>query len=64
MSDALAPGASRGRFGSFGGRYVAESLIAALDELEAAIARIVPSPEFQAELNDLHSHYAGRPTPL
>ena len=64
MSDGLAPGPSKGRFGSFGGRYVSESLIAALDELEAAIARFVPSAEFQRELNDLLTHYAGRPTPL
>ncbi len=64
MSESLTPGPSRGRFGSFGGRYVAESLIAALDELEAAIPRIVPSAEFQRELGDLLTHYAGRPTPL
>ena len=64
MSDALAPGPSRGRFGSFGGRYVAESLIAALDELEAAYARVAASPEFQRELSELLEHYAGRPTPL
>jgi tryptophan synthase beta chain len=64
MSTDLAPGPSRGRFGSFGGRYVAESLIAALDELEAAIPRITQAPEFQRELGDLLRHYAGRPTPL
>jgi tryptophan synthase beta chain len=64
MTDPLEPGPSRGRFGSFGGRYVAESLIAALDELEEAVARIVPSAEFQRELGDLSRHYAGRPTPL
>ncbi|MFI5318409.1 MAG: tryptophan synthase subunit beta [Myxococcota bacterium] len=64
MSESLEPGPSRGRFGSFGGRYVAESLIAALDELEAAIARVVSSAEFQRELGDLLTHYAGRPTPL
>jgi tryptophan synthase beta chain len=64
VSEAQAPGPSRGRFGSFGGRYVAESLIAALDELEAAIPRVVPSPEFQRELGELLRHYAGRPTPL
>jgi tryptophan synthase beta chain len=64
VSASPAPGASRGRFGSFGGRYVAESLIAALDELEAAFQRIVPTPEFQRELGDLLKHYAGRPTPL
>ena len=64
MTESQAPGQSRGRFGSFGGRYVAESLIAALDELEAAIQRLVPAPEFQRELSDLLTHYAGRPTPL
>ncbi len=64
MTSALEPGPVRGRFGSFGGRYVSESLIAALDELEAAIPRIIPSPEFQRELTDLLTHYAGRPTPL
>jgi tryptophan synthase beta chain len=64
MSDPLAPGPSRGRFGSFGGRYVAEALISALDELEEAAARIAPSPEFQRDLGDLLKHYAGRPTPL
>jgi len=64
MNESLAPGASRGRFGSFGGRYVAESLIAALDELEAAIPRVTGSAEFQRELSELLTHYAGRPTPL
>ena len=53
-----------GRFGEFGGRYVAESLVAALDELEKACAEIVPSPGFQRELDDLLANYAGRPTPL
>ena len=54
----------RGRFGSFGGRYVPETLVAALDELEAAVARVVPSEAFQRELQDLLREYAGRPTPL
>jgi tryptophan synthase beta chain len=58
----LAP--SRGRFGAYGGRYVPETLIAALDELEEAVGRIVPSEEFQAELAELLRSYAGRPTPL
>jgi tryptophan synthase beta chain len=56
--------AVRGRFGPYGGRYVPETLMAALDELEAAIPRIVPSRPFQQELDGLLSDYAGRPTPL
>jgi tryptophan synthase beta chain len=54
----------RGRFGDYGGRYVPEVLIAALDELEIAYSRIATSPEFNAELDDLLRTYAGRPTPL
>ena len=54
----------RGRFGAYGGRYVPETLMAALDELEAALPRIVPSEPFQRELGELLSEYAGRPTPL
>jgi tryptophan synthase beta chain len=54
----------RGSFGPYGGRYVPETLMAALDELEAAIAKIVPSDAFQRELQGLLAEYAGRPTPL
>jgi tryptophan synthase beta chain len=54
----------RGRFGPYGGRYVPETLMAALDELEAAVSKIVPSEAFQRELAGLLSEYAGRPTPL
>ena len=54
----------RGYFGEYGGRYVPETLIAALDELESAIPRAMGSPEYRAELDDLLSNYAGRPTPL
>jgi tryptophan synthase beta chain len=54
----------RGRFGDYGGRYVPEVLIAALDELEIAYPRIATGPEFKAELDDLLRTYAGRPTPL
>jgi tryptophan synthase beta chain len=53
-----------GRFGEYGGRYVPEVLIAALQELEEAYQRIARSPKFQAELDDLLATYAGRPTPL
>jgi tryptophan synthase beta chain len=54
----------RGFFGEFGGRYVPETLVAALDELVEAYPRITGSPEYRKELDDLLTHYAGRPTPL
>jgi tryptophan synthase beta chain len=53
-----------GRFGAYGGRYVPETLVAALEELTEAIGRITGSAAFQAELDDLLRSYAGRPTPL
>jgi tryptophan synthase beta chain len=53
-----------GHFGEYGGRYVSEALVAALDELVEATETIVPSREFQQELDHLLSTYAGRPTPL
>ncbi len=53
-----------GRFGEYGGRYVPEVLIAALDELEDAYPKISQSSEFRAELDGLLATYAGRPTPL
>ncbi len=55
---------SRGRFGPFGGRYVPETLVSALEELEEAYARFSHDPDFQAELASLLRDYAGRPTPL
>ncbi|MFO0642923.1 MAG: tryptophan synthase subunit beta [Polyangiaceae bacterium] len=62
MSDAM-PGLRR-RFGDYGGRYVAETLHEALDELEAAFVTIVPSEAFRTELDRLLRTYVGRPTPL
>jgi tryptophan synthase beta chain len=53
-----------GRFGEYGGRYVPEVLVAALEELEEAFPRIAQSAEFTAELDGLLATYAGRPTPL
>jgi len=53
-----------GYFGPFGGRFVAETLIPALEELDRAYVEIVPSAEFQAEWRHLLSCYVGRPTPL
>jgi len=55
---------SRGHFGPYGGRYVGETLMPAIIELEKAYARISPLPGFQEELRRLLKHYAGRPTPL
>ena len=54
----------RGMFGSYGGRFVPEMLISALDELVEESARILADPAYQAELDDLLRNYAGRPTPL
>jgi tryptophan synthase beta chain len=53
-----------GRFGRFGGRFVPETLIAALDELEASYRELSADPGFQRELQDLLRDFAGRPTPL
>ncbi|WP_118857683.1 tryptophan synthase subunit beta [Sphingomonas mesophila] len=53
-----------GRFGSFGGCYVPEILLPALEQLEAAFLDAEQDPAFTAELDDLLATYAGRPTPL
>jgi tryptophan synthase beta chain len=55
---------SFGRFGPYGGRYVPEALIAALDELEAAYTAAQADPAFAAELAELHRTYTGRPSIL
>ncbi len=52
------------RFGPYGGRYVPETLIAALDELTAAWAEAREDEEFGARLRQLHHDFIGRPTPL
>ncbi|MEA2403887.1 MAG: tryptophan synthase beta chain [Thermoleophilaceae bacterium] len=52
------------RFGPYGGRYVPETLVPALDELEAAWVGARSDPAFQAELEALLRDYVGRPTPL
>jgi tryptophan synthase beta chain len=51
-------------FGAYGGRYVPETLIPALDELERAWRDALADDEFHAELHHLATTYAGRPTPL
>ncbi len=54
----------RGRFGEYGGRFVPETLVPALDELSAAWREARADPSFQAELDELLARYAGRETPL
>jgi tryptophan synthase beta chain len=54
----------RGYYGAYGGRYVPETLIAPLDELERAYDEIGHSPSFRQEYEGLLRHYVGRPTPL
>ncbi|MFW6090659.1 MAG: tryptophan synthase subunit beta [Actinomycetota bacterium] len=58
-----APDAS-GRFGGYGGRYVPEALVAALDELDREYGAAAADPEFATELDRLLRSYAGRPSPL
>jgi tryptophan synthase beta chain len=54
----------KGHFGLFGGRYVPETLIPALDELEKAYNEAVKSPDFNIALSYYLKNYSGRPTPL
>jgi tryptophan synthase beta chain len=54
----------RGRYGPYGGRYVPETLMAPLEELERVYAEARADKVFQAELDDLLRNFAGRPTPL
>jgi tryptophan synthase beta chain len=64
-SPGLSPvNAKAGRFGIYGGRYVPETLMAALEELEQAYNEADADPAFHAELDGLLHHYCGRPTPL
>jgi tryptophan synthase beta chain len=55
---------ARGRYGPYGGRYVPETLMAPLEELERAYAEASADPKFQAQLSKLLHDFAGRPTPL
>ncbi len=55
---------ARGHFGSYGGVFVSETLIQALDELKAAYARYQKDPEFLAEFAYELKHYVGRPSPV
>ena len=55
---------AQGRFGEFGGRFAPETLMFAVEELEAAYQAARNNPSFQAELARLLKDFAGRPTPL
>ena len=54
----------RGHFGQFGGRFVAETLMPLILDLDAAYTAAKADPAFQAEFDDLLEHYVGRPSPL
>ncbi|MDA0913836.1 MAG: tryptophan synthase subunit beta [Proteobacteria bacterium] len=54
----------RGHFGQFGGRYVAETLMPLILDLEKECRKAQADPEFAREFNDLMKHYVGRPSPL
>ncbi|HEY8601705.1 MAG TPA: tryptophan synthase subunit beta [Thermomicrobiales bacterium] len=54
----------RGRFGEFGGKYAPETVMGALDELEAAYDEALQDPAFMAEFARLEAEYVGRPTPF
>ena len=54
----------RGHFGLYGGRFVAETLMPLILDLEQAYEDAKADPEFQRELDDLNTHYGGRPSPL
>ena len=53
-----------GRFGVYGGRFVAETLMSALAELETLYRKLSADPDFQRELDADLGHYVGRPSPL
>jgi tryptophan synthase beta chain len=55
---------AEGRFGVYGGKFVAETLMSALAELEALYRRLSQDAEFQRELDEDLAHYVGRPSPL
>ena len=54
----------RGHFGKFGGRFVPEALMAALDELDEAFRKAAVDPSFLKQLRDLQVNYTGRPSPI
>jgi len=61
---AVAPATSPGHYGRFGGRFVPEALVEALEQLDRSFAEASQDPGFAARLAGLQRHYGGRPTPL
>jgi len=55
---------ARGHFGRYGGRFVSETLMAALEDLEAVYGRLKDDPQFRADFDYDMAHYVGRPSPL
>jgi len=55
---------ARGHFGRYGGRFVSETLMAALDDLEKVYLRLKDDPQFLADIDSDMTHYVGRPSPL
>ena len=64
LSNAYAWPDDQGRFGPYGGRFVSETLMPAIHELDAAYAEARADPTFQAELDSFLEHYVGRASPL
>ena len=64
MTEATTLPDADGHFGPYGGRFVSETLFAALDELRDTYELLWQSPEFQAEFDLDMAHYVGRPSPL
>ena len=63
-NDVVAMPDLRGHFGKFGGRFVPEALMAALDELDEAFRKAMVDPNFLKQLRDLQVNYTGRPSPI
>lgn len=55
---------ARGHFGPYGGKFVSETLMHALEELQAIYTRVKDDPSFQQEIDEDLAHYVGRPSPL
>ena len=64
MTATTPPATAKDRFGAFGGRYVPETLIPAIDELARAYDEARADPAFAAELDSMLANYVGRPSPL
>ena len=64
MTNVMGDPGREGRFGDFGGRFVPETLVPALAELDVAFREAWADPSFRGELNELLASYGGRPTPL